>query len=431
MTDESVLDSTGQLVSLSGALLPAGYQLDTTYSSRPWVCPVRTCRKAHCKMHDLGFHFQVRCCSQNGSPGTLAKDSFYQRAHFAAVLNDNGDGTFSVRGAYRSRSGCIEGTRILKPAIAIVVSREALGRDSPLPKVQLPDHLVGTKRPRPSHAKRENRTAGTLKLIENTPGSVKSDSVKPIERKTLDTGGGAEDLWTYVQARLVSTTDIPQATAIQLLLSLPRRRDVQYNKHRRRVEFAENGSRDIAAMIIQVTGDHVPDMCTRCRKGKGPFQGCVVVSQSAHEKAQTRYPCCANCLFGGKKPNCSLKSATQKRWYNPGRALPAEEDLAPEVSRAEDPRAASRDSEPLIQQDNDPRLTRSHATQGPMRARPALPPAGPSRQRVSKALVSQGTLQDQDALELEDWEIAPGRIRETTAASAESTLPLFLFLPIP
>jgi hypothetical protein len=55
----SVPDENGQLAPTSGALLPAGYQLDATIPGRPWVCPVRTCRKALCKRTDLGFHFQV------------------------------------------------------------------------------------------------------------------------------------------------------------------------------------------------------------------------------------------------------------------------------------------------------------------------------------------------------------------------------------
>jgi hypothetical protein len=58
-TDDFVSDESGQLMALSGALLPVGYQLDTTYPGRPWVCPVRDCRKAHCKRSDLGFHFSV------------------------------------------------------------------------------------------------------------------------------------------------------------------------------------------------------------------------------------------------------------------------------------------------------------------------------------------------------------------------------------
>ncbi|KAL2018233.1 hypothetical protein VTK56DRAFT_1140 [Thermocarpiscus australiensis] len=119
-------DENGQLVSLSGALLPAGYQLDTTIPGRPWVCPVRTCRKAFGKRSDLGFHFE--------------------RVHFAAHLNDNGDGTFSVKGVYQSRQTCIgKGGKILVKAPPIVVSKETLGQNNlgPLPKAQLPPYLCG------------------------------------------------------------------------------------------------------------------------------------------------------------------------------------------------------------------------------------------------------------------------------------------------
>ena len=56
---QSALDESGQLATTFGALLPIGYQLDTTIPDRPWACPVRTCRKAHCKRSDLGYHFQV------------------------------------------------------------------------------------------------------------------------------------------------------------------------------------------------------------------------------------------------------------------------------------------------------------------------------------------------------------------------------------
>jgi hypothetical protein len=44
---------------LYGALLPSGYQLDDTIPGRPWVCPVRTCRKAFRARVPLGFHFEV------------------------------------------------------------------------------------------------------------------------------------------------------------------------------------------------------------------------------------------------------------------------------------------------------------------------------------------------------------------------------------
>jgi hypothetical protein len=58
-TNKLHLDDTGCLATMSGALLPIGYQLDRTIPRRPWVCPVRTCRKAFGKRSDLGFHFPV------------------------------------------------------------------------------------------------------------------------------------------------------------------------------------------------------------------------------------------------------------------------------------------------------------------------------------------------------------------------------------
>lgn len=59
-TDTKVLDGNGMLIQLWGALIPTGYQLDKTIPNRPWVCPVRTCRKAFAKPNDFGFHFEVR-----------------------------------------------------------------------------------------------------------------------------------------------------------------------------------------------------------------------------------------------------------------------------------------------------------------------------------------------------------------------------------
>ena len=54
------VDRTGRLFKLPGAtLLPAGYKLDSTFPGRPWICPVRTCRKAFPITADLAYHFEV------------------------------------------------------------------------------------------------------------------------------------------------------------------------------------------------------------------------------------------------------------------------------------------------------------------------------------------------------------------------------------
>lgn len=222
------------------------------------------------------------------------------------------------------------------------------------------------------------------------------------ERKTLDNIKPGK-VWTYIQSQLVHTTEMPQTTAIKYLLALPRLRDVQYNAHHRRREFVEAGSRDIAAIIIQVTGDEASTICNRCRQGRGPFQGCIVVPQSAHPEAKRRYPCCGNCLYGGKKLHCSLMKWIQKR--DQSAALTATRDLSPTPAPAASSQAVALTSQP----------TRSLTSQ------PSTSPGSVSHQPASSALISQGTFQDQDALlEMEDWEVAPGRIRETANTEPES-----------
>ncbi|KAL2258114.1 hypothetical protein VTK26DRAFT_8704 [Humicola hyalothermophila] len=144
-------DANGELMRLFGALLPTGYQLDETISGRPWVCPVRTCRQAYKKASDLGFHFE--------------------RIHFAARLNDNCDGTFSVRGVYQSKTGSIAGGgKILKKAPPLVFSRTPVADNdgSPLAKVQLPPYLAAK-----AVREGENEDAD-----DNTPISEPMTSIK-------------------------------------------------------------------------------------------------------------------------------------------------------------------------------------------------------------------------------------------------------------
>ncbi|KAL2166906.1 hypothetical protein VTG60DRAFT_2045 [Thermothelomyces hinnuleus] len=202
---------------------------------------------------------------------------------------------------------------------------------------------------------------------------------------------------------------MPSSTTMRHLLSLPKQRDVKYNTHRRRKPFIEKSSRDAAAMIIQLTGDEVLRKCKRCRQGKGPFEGCVVVSQAAHDRAKRRYPCCANCLFGGKKLQCTLAKSTQKRTslaasaaaQSPGVSAPSKE-----VNEAGF--------------HGEPRTPQSTVDDG-ISTTPAS--SSPSDLSTAMALASHGTFQSpHDMIEMEDWEIAPGRIRGTSIIAEPETI---------
>jgi hypothetical protein len=56
----TLLDDSGELVNMAGALIPHGYHLDLdSFPDRTWVCPVRTCRIACKSRKGLGYHFMV------------------------------------------------------------------------------------------------------------------------------------------------------------------------------------------------------------------------------------------------------------------------------------------------------------------------------------------------------------------------------------
>ncbi|KAL2164932.1 hypothetical protein VTH06DRAFT_228 [Thermothelomyces fergusii] len=344
-------DENGELASTHGSLLPAGYQLDSTYPGRPWVCP---------------------------------------RVHYGACLNDNCDGTFTIKGTYQDKTGCQrKGGKILVDAPPIVVSREPLTNGSPIPKPQLPYYIMVQK--------------GSLGI----KGRVEQESRRPETRVSSQKRGDAAGLWAYVQQRLPSATDMPSSSAVKHLLSLPKRRDVKYNTNSRQKPFVEKSSRDVTAMVIQVTGDQMVQMCKRCRQGKGPFEGCVVVSQAAHDTAKRRYPCCANCLYSGKKLLCTLARSTQK-WTLPAATAAAQSLRAPASS--EEGNEAGLDGEA--------QTPRSTASDG-------LPstPASLSLSDVSMdtAVASHSTFQSShDVIKMEDWEIAPGRIRGTSTTETEA-----------
>ncbi|AEO60865.1 hypothetical protein MYCTH_2310549 [Thermothelomyces thermophilus ATCC 42464] len=93
-------DERGSLIPTYGALIPEGYKFSTTTPGRPWICPVRSCRKVFAKLRELGSHFN--------------------RGHRGAQLHDNEDGTLSERTTGRLRR---PSSKLAAPFPAVVISR--------------------------------------------------------------------------------------------------------------------------------------------------------------------------------------------------------------------------------------------------------------------------------------------------------------------
>ncbi|KAH6634836.1 hypothetical protein B0J18DRAFT_32033 [Chaetomium sp. MPI-SDFR-AT-0129] len=342
-------DEHGNLITAYGCLLPAGYQFDTTYPNMKWVCPVRDCRMTHSKLRFLGFHFE--------------------RTHWGALFNDNRDGTLTVKGTYGGdrASALGNGGKILIQAPPIVVSNDILTSQTPLVQPRLRQHLAAA-----------------------TQFDVRRGRSRDFRAK--DT---TAELWAYVKEHLASTTEIPGNSVVKHLFKLPKQRDVPYNTHHRAKRFEESQPRDVAAMLIQITGDEAEpgETCKRCLMGKGPFKGCIYMAAAAHDEARKRYPCCANCLYGGHKLHCTVVEGYVPPYVPPSRAL------------ANAARRGRREGRSI----------------GGTVASPA--PLAPGTFQHPNNNLDMHT-------RMEDWEVAPGRIMGTTTAGSEGKSPAVFTLPI-
>ncbi|KAK0666702.1 hypothetical protein QBC41DRAFT_397695 [Cercophora samala] len=108
-------DDDGDPRSLCGAMMPLGYT--ECMGPKPFPCPIRNCESECIRVKDLGCHFSV-----------LIVDTHFlisfQRAHYASYLKDNGDGTFDLIGAYAPKRGNVIGSgKIVKPRPSIVVAQ--------------------------------------------------------------------------------------------------------------------------------------------------------------------------------------------------------------------------------------------------------------------------------------------------------------------
>ncbi|KAK4448009.1 hypothetical protein QBC34DRAFT_301814 [Podospora aff. communis PSN243] len=388
-------DNTGALMSTSGALLPAGYQLDSRNSQNPWICPIRTCRRPCAKLGDLGLHFQ--------------------RAHFACLLNDNGDGTLSEVGVFPS--GTFSTT-----ANAIIISRNGTKLSS-----------------QPAQTRVKIRTRHRRSVAESD-GELDPDTFSVAQTHGK---GDAMALWTYMKQHIPRQI-MPQKRGVLELLNMPQLRNLKVNPRKAHRGFVEKKVRDIAALAIQLTGQRPPEACKRCAENKGLWKGCVVINPNAPYNLRSRYTGCANCVYHGNQTYCTIREdvlqALEAQAHEPeapssdgdfdtplrasGRMLPAplasaQQAQPPAQAPAPVPAAAT------------PNTTQAAAAPAvntiymrPQMGLPrqpqsaAAPPPNPPNQGSS--LVHTGVIQSADILEMEPWEVAPGRITETATAESEN-----------
>ncbi|KAH8903193.1 hypothetical protein BR93DRAFT_931633 [Coniochaeta sp. PMI_546] len=306
-----------------------------------------------------------------------------------------------------------------------------------------------------------NHTSGHVPPSPQVNASVTSDVVQlpasqprvhylttattahPVENLS----GGALEIWNYIRPYLTQFTECPDSSWIPELLKLPKVRDIVWND----TYIANNGfkdkvSRDVATMIMQVTGEIPPKTCSRCREGsKAPYGECVVISSQAPIDARFAFSACASCIYNGQGTYCTLKFWGKKRAQEPA-AIGGSETATQETEadRERPSMSGTPGSQPQVNTEGQSLVRRSERVQvkeaiirsgpenSPFSARGASPDApfvpnevtpaaepAPPPQRVLRASNSRPGQQKQvepnytDGMQIEDWELAPGRLQST------------------
>lgn len=180
------------------------------------------------------------------------------------MLEDNADGTFTLKGKY----GKDNTYKVLPPVIVLQPS---------VPKIQ-------------------------------------EQNLTPTEDLPVPVPGDADVMWKYVQDFMVVHTDAksrPNIGHVPELLKLPRLRNLEWNP-RKTLAYKDSHPRDVAALLMQVTGRPATEACTKCREGGGLFKGCITIPPAADLSVQQRVYSCANCLYHCGQSRCSIGPLLQK-----------------------------------------------------------------------------------------------------------------------
>lgn len=281
-----------------------------------------------------------------------------------------------------------------------------------------------------------------------------------------DTHSGAKRIWNCILPFLPPSLDpdIFDTEAVKLF-ALPLLQSAHWRKTwmKRRLD---NDRFQIFGFLIHVLGverktGSNENPCSLCTRGEGPFEGCWTLPRGAAWESHKHAMCCANCLFIHRKSGCSVKYGWERRCETkPGEKIfPASpppvgewaaaasgnssgqgkkrrlsasntnEEFQAQRRRYERKQGAENEEQAGVGKElvtlplpSSKRTTR--ASDSPTRRNTSPEPqtthSKPFPSMSSSALVMTGQQTSDELLEMEDWEVAPGRIREEGAGQLNS-----------
>lgn len=247
------------------------------------------------------------------------------------------------------------------------------------------------------------------------------------------------DTWQHICSQFKDKIPDPTAPALKPLRNLPRVRDLV--TVRGSTLSTDLNTKQLAALLIQVTGEESQKPCSECRRNNGPFPSCV---RSSAEVGQQTVPfmgtssrACANCLFRKNSSACSIR-AYNSAWFTSVVSKPAPPESVSESFGAADRtmsedipdrrRSVRRSAAILQEDDDDDEYQGESVPEPPAEPRPRRPvtlqtrvPAtsragsgansGQPKSRRFPVLTSNSV--SETDLHMEDWEADDGRIWAT------------------
>ncbi|KAM4066364.1 hypothetical protein HRG_000473 [Hirsutella rhossiliensis] len=369
-----------------GALFPTNYKLHP--DPPQFICPVRDCRRLMRNMASLGGHFGAKHC--------------YSK------FNDNLDGTLSLVATYKNANS-------MSPAI--IVSRNPLPPDAP-PAAEpcLPIITAAQQRRRLELQLRSSAPAASPSAAPS-PARVPSPLVTSDIPAPAPEDGLPSDVCRYLHKFLPKKHAIPTRQDVRYMIHLPRRRSLPQSWLKR-----HRGERlDVpiyAAALAYLVGDEVtgPEACTLIYQAGRLSLPCVALPSSMPEPSKCAFfklPTCIGCFYRsymqrqrnickwavgasvGASVEAGLNGAAPEK-TGPGLA----EDSENEVEREET-------EEPTID-------SRARTLASTRQLRLKRPAADASVSPAPKAIkLSVAAAERPEAmLEMEPWEMAPGRLTE-------------------
>lgn len=407
------LESNGEMVSTRGALIPAGYKLHDDPRC-PYICPVRDCRRMMPNFISLGGHFGA--------------------GHKYGTFNDNGDGTLTQVGTYRNPSGSTP---------CIVVSRAPLSDDFPPPA----EPQLAYSQLLASSANKRRLEADTSFDMMEIPRPKRNTGwtlgETPPTRPSPPVGTKLTDVVAYLRSIAHPDYREPDRVDIDSMIEMPRKRDlpIKFRIHHKGTHL---DVQTYACAVAYCVGVELQSALA-CRQAKGMFahlsERCIVPPLRPYEREAFSKTgrSCVGCAYlahaTDKASQCSLLNVDMSPKIGNGmlNTTKGPDGVPPnEASSKPAPRRAASDT--LVPFEDVPLATRRPVRQSVLNrlqmdkenvgTRAGTEARSPIAQAESIPQSTVGNVQPGQFgtpdYEMEDWEIAPGRV--TSEDSSRSML---------